>query len=153
MNRHTRRARVRRAAKWAGVVVCAVIAAAWVVSLWRYFGYKHVLSSEYSCHVIAGRLFLGYWQSVRLPSQWEFRAHDLQIQWWAEWGRAFGAGTGLWSRWFALPLWMPFVAVALPTAWVFWRDRRLRPGHCACGYDLAGLAAGAPCPECGAAPA
>jgi hypothetical protein len=44
---------------------------------------------------------------------------------------------------------VPFLGVALPTAYLFWRDRRYPRGHCqTCGYDLTGNTSGV-CPECG----
>jgi hypothetical protein len=49
-----------------------------------------------------------------------------------------------------LPLWIPFLFFALPTAFLFWRDHRPLPPHCCqrCGYDLTGNTSGT-CPECG----
>ena len=53
-----------------------------------------------------------------------------------------------------VPIWMPLVALAVPSALAWWRRlRRFRPGQCRqCGYDRAGLGAGVVCPECGGAP-
>lgn len=60
----------------------------------------------------------------------------------------------------AIALWLPLAAFALPALVLWWPHvraiGRAKPGHCPrCGYDRAGLAAGAKCPECGtvAAPA
>jgi len=77
------------------------------------------------------------------------------------------AGTFSWgriknSRWrystfggfVQVPLWMPLLVFAIPSA-IAWERfaRRRRRGTCAvCGYDLAGLPKDAPCPECGPLP-
>lgn len=52
----------------------------------------------------------------------------------------------------SVPLWMLFLLVVLPTAYLFWSNRRhLPPGHCQrCGYNLTGNVSGT-CPECGSA--
>jgi hypothetical protein len=47
------------------------------------------------------------------------------------------------------PLWIVFLVVAAPAAWLWRRDKRLPPGCCpGCGYNLLGIASGV-CPECG----
>ena len=50
-----------------------------------------------------------------------------------------------------VPLWMPFVVFAAPTAVLWCQDRRRIPAGCClrCGYDLTGNVS-ARCPECGA---
>ena len=49
-----------------------------------------------------------------------------------------------------VPLWVPFMILAIPTALLWWRDRqRIPAGRCQkCGYDLTGNVSGR-CPECG----
>ncbi len=49
-----------------------------------------------------------------------------------------------------VPLWLPLVLTAIPTAFLFWRGRRrIPPDRCQeCGYDLTGNVSGK-CPECG----
>ena len=59
------------------------------------------------------------------------------------------------KSWYAIvivPLWLPLLLTAIPTAWLWHRDRRrIRPGCCLrCGYDLTGNTSGV-CSECGLA--
>ncbi len=50
---------------------------------------------------------------------------------------------------FAVPLWLPMIAIVIPTAYLWHTDRRAKPWQCAkCRYDLRGLDGGV-CPECG----
>lgn len=67
---------------------------------------------------------------------------------------------GWWFRWstqpkskeVVVPLWALGVFAGGVMVFAWRRATRVEKGHCArCGYDLKGLAAGAVCPECGAA--
>lgn len=55
-----------------------------------------------------------------------------------------------WCIW--IPLWLPLVAIGVPTGWFIWHDRRRRGIQLCrhCHYDLTGNISGI-CPECGTA--
>jgi len=76
----------------------------------------------------------------------------LGWRWLPQWD-VIGTGESLIQR-VAVPLHIMSAILALPAAWLFYRDRRsvrwARTGNCPrCGYDLSGLPPGAACPECG----
>lgn len=89
---------------------------------------------------------------------WTFRKEPNYsgVHWWERAGLLWpriGARPGHWGRGY-IPLWLPLLIVATPTAILWRRDRRPKcypPGHCRfCGYDLTGNVSGI-CPECGTA--
>jgi hypothetical protein len=54
-----------------------------------------------------------------------------------------------WTQSLFVPFWIVTVILAIPTALLWWWDRRPPKGHCdQCGYDLTGNVSGV-CPECG----
>jgi hypothetical protein len=69
---------------------------------------------------------------------------ELFVFWWPEYARA----KGMWSV--HIPLWLIALPPAVVSGYAWRRSRRVPAGHCLkYGYSLAGLAAGALCPECG----
>ncbi|UCF32491.1 MAG: hypothetical protein JSV78_09155 [Phycisphaerales bacterium] len=142
MQRRTRRTRFL---KWLGLVMCALIVVAWLVSLrWGlvYQGREYLggFTLGQGGLVCARELGQG-WHALDMKNRdvlegvWERRWPDISFDV-AEWG-------------VLIPLWIPFVVLAVPTAILWWRDRRNPPGHCRnCGYNLTGNISGI-CPECG----
>ena len=137
------RSRTRRIAKWTGLVVCVVTIVAWGVSLYRsvtYMGSGGLL-------VGLGWSELGFcWFSIDpLPEPgWDVRIISQRIWHWMPHYRTTPGFSVI-----AIPLWIPLLAIAIPTAWLWRRDRRNPPGCCArCGYDLTGNVTGK-CSECG----
>ena len=136
-------ARARRIVKWGGLVLCVVIVAAWGLST-----VCDVVYRPRSCRV---SLTAGAARVDVAP----YAARTPYIR------RRLGRGL-FWlpfhNRWpdlvespvhvVLVPLWLPFLFTAVPTVIAWRRDRRPKPDHCACGYNLEGNVSGK-CPECG----
>jgi len=142
------RRRWRSTGKWAGAALVATLLVLWIGSarfmVWSKLRDDFALSVQSGCLVVlvdGSGQFLG-------ETGFEFTGHDRTFEWW------------FWSEWIQwnplmavvfIPIWFIALLVALPTAWLWCRDRRRATGLCIkCGYDLRG-ADHAACPECGAA--
>ena len=133
-----RRSRSRRIAKWTGVVVCVVLAGVWVASLRSVIGYQ--FGSKMVC-VLQGdfRIYFGS-ASPTFRNLGFYYSFDQNA--WSSVLPSFGP-------FIIIPVWFSLIATALPTAYLFYRDRRPPRGHCQkCGYNLQGNVSGT-CPECG----
>lgn len=139
--------RARRILKWTGVCLCTLIVAAWGVSLRKQLGFhsRYWYAAIYRSSLTVGRPASGrgwyVWQdSPRGASDYGFKWPTI-----ATWGRP-----GARLIHISVPLWLPLLAVAIPMAILFYRDRRrILPGYCReCGYNLTGNQSGV-CPECG----
>ena len=74
-------------------------------------------------------------------------------EWWVDWYTTASARSSAWGLF--VPLWLIALPLAVPAAWLWYKDRRRAPWQCSqCGYDRRGLSPpDACCPECGADPA
>lgn len=145
-----RRLSLMRVAKRGGIIACLLLLAVWGASFVTRV--RFVISS------------LDPYQNLAIESgairYWNLNLvdpHGMQSRSWWELGRAGSAALWTprfwsdgWSRIIEIPLWLPVVVVALPTALLqYWGRRRRVPGYCRrCGYNLTGLT-DARCPECG----
>jgi hypothetical protein len=160
-----REGRAARVVRWAGTVVCVVAALLFAASLFCVVTWY----DGTVWHVGYGRGALGAaWidyeeEAIQNPRinigrvQRGLAAHrpwKMPITWWPD---AANEGSPTFCRRVVVPLWIPFALAAVPTA-LLWRAqlrrrRRARVGLCpACGYDRAGIAPDAACPECGEVP-
>ncbi len=158
-----RRSRARRILKWVGLVGCVgtilLFASSWIGAVgivWR------ADADLWHVQTIPGNLHCGVWNDVK--DNWQFRDAESGVHidtappalkdpgllfLWPRAKRTHALpakGTGV-----LLPLWTSFLMLAVPTAWLWYRDRRPPRGHCQhCGYNLTGNESGT-CPECGEA--
>ena len=166
--RHPRRHRLRRAAKWGATGAdLAVLAGLWVTSVWWAVGVDFGLPNKRHVGLSSwrGGLCVSYgatipWMPAAPPIS--FRLQSIA----ASRCRAVGfphvpmvrqprrAVPPQWSAAYhdkLAPTWLVLAGIIPATAilWLYDR-RRFAPGRCQrCGYDLAGLAPNASCPECG----
>ena len=83
-------------------------------------------------------------ESDILPDLWEWNA-EAETGWMPWKSPNVKQGLGL----VFVPLWLPLLLIAAPTAYLWRADRRAKPWQCPkCRYDLRGLDGGV-CPECG----
>lgn len=153
----------RKRAKITGLVLCVLMLALWVFSVM--FGAYYVPPrGQWSISMInmgSGQIFFiagrvpdagpSRWACFRMYPGWK----DLLAKMpWTEFAYTF-LGFRLPGKvrkpfgGVRIPVWLLVVAVGLPTAFLWWRDRRREPGHCQeCDYDLTGNESGV-CSECG----
>jgi hypothetical protein len=145
--------RLRRVLKWTGTGTCLVIASAAAVCMWCVVFYD---ASTWSIGISSGALWVT-WDRVPPRTARRFAVVPLRRDFpnqWIVYGlrpQGWGAVDAPTVRLRTVPLWILFVAIGLPTTWLWRLDRRRpAPGACRCGYDLTGNTSGR-CPECGQA--
>lgn len=132
------RSRTRTCVKWGGLVMSVVVFAAWCVSIpfvvmWSYDDAKSAIYLAGGCVDFGG---IGYPRGLRLY----YRRVAFKV---LPASRSTDGG-----MFYAFPLWIPLALVAIPTVFLWLRDRRIPAGCCQrCGYDL--RASKTRCPECG----
>ncbi|MFN0133683.1 MAG: hypothetical protein ACKVW3_14290 [Phycisphaerales bacterium] len=141
-------------ARWVGLALACVLFVAWGASAWmRVTHWRWGTIFRLDAGVLrltttliddpAGRL-----TTERIPPswQWERRSEPWSLQWLPR-TSVWSGGAGRWHV-LSLPLWIPLVLVAVPTAWGFVVSRRPKRGQCPkCRYEVG--ESGGQCPECG----
>ncbi len=164
--------RIRKAVKWGGAVVCALLVVIWIGSGWYFL--RSGLVGRFGGEVNAGAFwvyeseledlpFLG-WRgpSRRVDATGTAFAYHLAWKFESEQHvRTVSRAVGPHRQFLILattriPLWAPFLLAAFVTT-IVWRldtlaRRRAKLGACPkCSYSRTGLAPNAVCPECGTA--
>ena len=143
----------RRRAKWVGTLLSMLIVVGLALSV---FVRVHVIRSVAGgqpyvrVDLFAGGIQAFWWnwplkrERYRPTDGWEWNA-EAETSWMPWQSPGVKPGLGL----VFVPLWLPLLLIAAPTAWLWRTDRRAKPWQCAkCRYDLRGLDGGV-CPECG----
>ena len=150
--------RARRILKLIGIAACVSLLLAWAASLWC----KTVILLWGDAQIVAdqgGVLFEPYAFPLLSTERIQITPHSLGdlgfrapvLHFYYE---SFPAARVTFAPFAILPFWLLLLLTAIPTAWLWHRDRRLissSPDHrlcLRCGYDLNGNTSGV-CPECG----
>lgn len=137
-----KRHRLRRIMKWTGLGMCVLIAVLWAVSL-RYTVSYDATNYNGRIGIARGCGALVIAKDPGIPVGWFVRPRLMPTLWLPIIDFRGDIAIGI-------PLWIPFLLVAVATGYLFLHDRRLiAPGHCqSCNYNLTGNLSGI-CPECG----
>lgn len=143
----------RRWPFWLWLSVTVLLMAVFVRGRWYSTIYHWDDGTRYS-HVLIGQGVVQWLETTNVPSGRRYSAwtdtraekQSRKVQLWPSWTRQ----TGFLET--SVPLWPAIVILAGMSVLTFRFSRRPLPGRCTrCGYHLAGIAQGAPYPECGRA--
>lgn len=146
-----------RILKWCGLVMSLLMAVAWAFFIhwtWSHATVRkagNTTSRYVDAEIGAGCLVYVYDPTERMgrqiESRWDFR-RESGVPTAVMWLPSVSLVSGL--RLICMPLWIPFLILAVPTGFLWWRDHpRMLHGHCQkCGYNLTGNVSGV-YPECG----
>ena len=155
-----RRLITRRRVKWAGMVLSVLVLITYIGSIWLSADvFRFTNSSFTSVGIRSGRLAVMRRYCSDGPIFGGTSIHSIfkrrqpRFYLWCDW--AIRENTNLSTGWVIhvtaiwIPLWLPLLLIATPTAYFWYTDRRAKPWQCPkCRYDLRGLDGGV-CPECG----
>jgi len=143
--------KVRKTVKWGGAGLTVLLVVVWIGSGW----WNVVWRSNGNLVTVVnwGEVYFEWIENrpvLDLESPFFVSTHGFELSWWPY----LRNRNPYWVA--SIPLCYPALLSLVATAAAWRADakymRRAPVGLCAgCGYDRAGLAAGAVCPECGAA--
>lgn len=143
------RSRTRRIAKWTGRVSCILLLTLLLIGNWWSFWWYGTTGGV---ELGKGGLHAAWWSAelgvaAATPLGWDADLHAFDVRRWSF--DYLPSGEFQPFGWLMIPLSPILLAIAIPTAWLWHRDRRHPPGHCRkCGYNLKGNVTGV-CSECG----
>ena len=165
MARHRRRlGRFGRILKWSGLI-CGLIPAA-TIPLSKWWHVNLIADGDSPAFIVYDGqvLYRNCWWNDRPGFSVNRRPNPTPLRWsfhyrsWPARTDSFPSGkrdpasirdVRCWRL--SVPLWIPLATIAIPTIWLWRRDRGFPDGHCQrCGYDLTGNVSGK-CSECGTA--
>ena len=161
-----RRLITRRRAKWVGTILTICLLTILVSSAWYVIVYNYNdVRTRASFAVSYGRVYIGRTRySEDRPSDWPSGflfvwKNEAGLFWRPDWKTRRIPADSYMRTHVYIPLWLPLLLIAAPTAWLWYTDRRAKPWQCAkCRYDLRGIEGGGGgeggkwggvCPECG----